>query len=360
MAYPYDDNSDDQNNQDIYNPDNPALNNQPANQQPFNTAPDTRYNDTSGQPQRAVDYSGWNTPYLPPTNPAQPASTVNPAASAAPFNYEAARDDWQGGGWDVSTPDAARRSAAAWAQKHGIPYNGSDTITLPNGGGQIDILGNFGGGAGNGRAIARNWTPAGGNGPNPGGSASGAAAGGGIAGMGSMFASSGLASNPLRDQLIQTLLKRSQQSLNVDAATDPNIRAQADPYRANVERSARNYLADQAERLGPGANIQGEARLAQERAGQASGLHEAGLIGKEIDARRQEIQDALNGALGALTADQEMMLRKELSYMNDATQRLGLQNQYDLGLRSNDLGLRHLGLQDWIAQNQDFYRRSGL
>lgn len=93
------------------------------------------------------------------------------AAPAAPFNYEGARDSWMGGGGPFASADEARAAAAQWAQEFGIPYDGGDTITLPNGGGQMDVVENFAGGAGNGRPMNRTWTPAGGNGPNPNGQA---------------------------------------------------------------------------------------------------------------------------------------------------------------------------------------------
>ena len=105
--------------------------------------------------------------YIPGYNPntgvvtpvSQGGGRPAPAASQ-PFNYEGARDAWMSGRYGTDEAGAAR-----WAAEFGVPYSGGDTITLPNGGGNIDIIGNFRGG---GRRAA-NWTPAGGNGPNPGG-----------------------------------------------------------------------------------------------------------------------------------------------------------------------------------------------
>lgn len=128
--------------------------------------------------------------------------------------------------------------------------------------------------------------------------------------------------------LLDQLVARSKQSLAVNR-NDPTIRAQADPYSANVERSSRNYLADMAEKAGPNANLQGEARMAAERSGQASGLFESQLIGRELDSRRTEIQNALSQMGSMLTSQQQMALQKELALINDSTQRLGIQSQQD-------------------------------
>lgn len=263
----------------------------------------------------------------------------SPAASAAPnpFNYEAARDSWMSGRYGVG-----KDAAAKWAADFGVTYDGSDTIRLPNGGGYIDIIGNFGGGAGNGQPMTNTWTPAGGNGPTPGGSA---AAGGGV---GSGGGGNTFAPGSQYNDLINLLVGRATQSLNIDR-NDPVIRAQADAYAANEERARRNYLADLAERSSPLANLQGETRMSAERVGQRTGDFEAQLMGRELDARRQEILSALQQWGSLLTADQQMQLQRELAQIDDATKRLGINqasNQFyaDLGQRANQFD-RNLGLQ---------------
>lgn len=144
--------------------------------------------------------------------------------------------------------------------------------------------------------------------------------------------------DPRMTDLINLLTNRSKQSLNIDAANDPMIRQQADPYSAQVERQKRDYLADLAEQSGPLANLRGETRLANERAGQAKGLFESQLVGRELESRRAEIQDALHQWGSLLSGEQSLALQRELSYLNDATQRLGLGLQNDQFMR--DLGLR--------------------
>jgi hypothetical protein len=154
------------------------------------------------------------------------------------------------------------------------------------------------------------------------------------------------------DQLYSTLMGRAGQSLNIDR-NDPIIRAQADAYSANEERARRNYLGDVAESSGPYANMRGEERMSAERLGQRTGSFEAELLGRELVARRNEIQEALNGALGVLTADQARQLQLELGLMDQAIreqqltltgrgldndlQRILLQNeQFGRGLRSEE------------------------
>lgn len=172
----------------------------------------------------------------------------------------------------------------------------------------------------------------------------GAGGGGGSASSSFSASSSGPQQGPLYDQLVQMLLQRAQQGLDVNRNSE-QIRTQADPYAANVERQKRNYLADLAEKGGPLANLGGETRLANERAGQASGLFESQLIGREIEARRTEIQDALTQLGSLLTEQQRMSLQRELAQLDDATRRLQIDQQArqfrdQLGLQYNQF--------DWL------------
>lgn len=148
--------------------------------------------------------------------------------------------------------------------------------------------------------------------------------------------------DPRLDQLYETLMGRVQQGLNVDR-NNPAIRGQADAFSANQERSRRNYLADTAEQLGPTANLRNESRMTAERAGQASGQFEAELMGREIAARRDEIQQALNNSQGLLTTEQQLALQNELSRMNDATQRFGIRTGDATQRRGQDINQNQFG-----------------
>lgn len=138
---------------------------------------------------------------------------------------------------------------------------------------------------------------------------------------------------------------------------DPNIKQQVEPYAAQIEREKRNYLADMAESEGPLANMRGESRVANEHAGQATGLFQSQLIGRELDAKRQEIQAALSQMGGMLTEQQQMALQKELSYLNDATQRYGIDSNANIAQGQLGLGRDQLGYNVGKS-DMDFWLRS--
>jgi hypothetical protein len=269
-----------------------------------------------------------------------------PQAQSNPFNYEAARDAWMSGRY--SKDEAGVRQ---WNSEYNAlrDYNGGDTGTLINGGGMIDLLGNFK----SGNNVTANWTPAGGNGL--GGTDGSGNAGGYGSGYTGFPPTSGLPTNPppppgVSKELYDMLLARAKQGTTIDR-NDSNIRQQVDPYAAAQERARRNYLADAAEQLGPTANLRGESRVAMERAGQATGAFEGQLIGRELENRRSEIQHALDSLGNRLTEDQRIALQKELGYLSDATQRYGIdsnerQNNAQVGLGRDRLGLDYSEL-DW-------------
>lgn len=156
---------------------------------------------------------------------------------------------------------------------------------------------------------------------------------------------------PRNDELYNLLIGRAQQGLALDR-NDPIIRAQADAYAANEERARRNYVSDAAERYGPLANIRGEERMAAERAGQRTGAFEAELLGRELQARRDEIAQSLSQLGSMLSDDQRLALTRELELLNLALREQGMglqQGQLDLGFA--DLGLRaeqQSAYWDWI------------
>lgn len=150
------------------------------------------------------------------------------------------------------------------------------------------------------------------------------------------------------DGLFSTLNTRAGQSLAVNA-NDPIIRNQTAAFRAQAERARRNYLSDTAEAAGPRANIQGERRMTSEKLGQSVGAFTADQVSRELTARRAEIASALSQMAGMLTGDQTRALQEKLASMDQAiaeanagTSRLNATNAYDLGLRSNNLGISNL------------------
>ena len=115
-------------------------------------------------------------------------------------------------------------------------------------------------------------------------------------------------------------------------------------------------MADAAERNGPFATgaTAGEARMLQERGGQAAGLFEAQLITQELTARREEILTALAALQGRMTEEQKLALQRELAQLDAQLQyaQLGQQqgqfadtlgfNIADREAYYNDLALRRM------------------
>ncbi len=285
--------------------------------------------------------------YIPQQNNTQPPPPVEPPPAPTrrgldPAKYAEARDDWMGGNWDISNQDAARNSAKAWADKWNVNYLGDDAVDLYGDGGSMDIIHNLK----SGQNMLRGWTPTGG----PGGSA---LPNNGPAPAAAPPAAAAAPSNippGISDELYQMLLSRAKQGTAIDK-NDPNIRQQVDPYAAAQERARRDYLADAAERSGPLVNLRGEQRLAMERAGQATGLFESQLIGRELENRRAEIIHALDSLGAKLSDDQRLALQKELGYLNDATQRYGIEANKGIAAGQLGLGQQQLGLSysqfDW-------------
>lgn len=162
----------------------------------------------------------------------------------------------------------------------------------------------------------------------------------------------GQASSPMVQALLDRLMQRGMAEPNTDP-NNPVIRNQVDAFRAEQERAQRNQLADLAERSGPYSNLRSEQRLAAETTGQNVSAFQANLIGQELQAQRAQITDALHQLGDTLTKEQQLELTQRLAEIDDATRRLGLSNQYDLGLQG-------LGLQGEQQANYWDAVRSGL
>lgn len=172
-----------------------------------------------------------------------------------------------------------------------------------------------------------------------------------------------LSNQALSNTVRSSYLQMAQQSKTPDK-NDPALRAQADAFGANVERQKRNYIADQAESLGPMATgaLRGQERMASERAGQAAGGFEAELVGREIQARRGEIMQSLQ-MLSSILSDQERMaLQRELAEMDAQLRRLGIET----GARADSARLgeqarqfdNQLGFQ--IGDREAYYNNQAL
>lgn len=152
---------------------------------------------------------------------------------------------------------------------------------------------------------------------------------------------------------------------------DPNVRAQSDAYSANQQRAARNSIADIAESQGPLANITAETRLANERAGQASGSFEAEVLARAQQQKAQEIQQYLSIWGGLIDSDKRAALERELATMQNSTQQQALGNQLSIAQMSNqtqntslnnqmDQFLKELALREANQNNTWEYQWSTL
>jgi len=241
----------------------------------------------------------------------------------------------------------ARRGASG---QTGSGPEGS-TVRAPS-----DIAKGFGPGGSNenpaGRGMARtnvaqSWLTSGGNTGYNG-------SGGGVSTGNGFMANQ----DPRAAELYQELIARSTER-PIDR-NDPIIRAQADAFSAQQDRSRRNYLSDTAEREGPYANLQGERRMAAERAGQASGAFEAQLMSRELMAEREKVAQALSGRLGMLSGDQQAALTERLAALDAEIRREGFALQGQGMFNQNDQFMRDLALRESNQNNYWDYNWAGF
>ena len=123
-----------------------------------------------------------------------------------------------------------------------------------------------------------------------------------------------------RDQLFQTLMDRSKQSLNVNPK-DPTIAANVNAFRAEQARGNQAALRQAAEGGGPMGNLNMERRMGAEKAAQATGGMQSQLMLNEMSARRTEIQNALTQMGNMLSDEQRNALQRELGLLDAAVKR---------------------------------------
>lgn len=147
----------------------------------------------------------------------------------------------------------------------------------------------------------------------------------------------------MRDALLRLL----NQDSSAPSIEDPTIKPQADTYAYSRNRSAQNERAALAERfafegLNPGGQGSGafdsSIQGGLENAGRDIAGYNAGLVGNEVQARRQNLMQALSlaQALGARTEAQQIQV--QLAQLDAALRQEGLtqqNNQYYSGLGFN-------------------------
>lgn len=177
--------------------------------------------------------------------------------------------------------------------------------------------------------------------------------GAGTAGAASSFlnpnptasSTSNLAGSGQSQDLVNLLMQRAQQSLNIDPTTDSIIKPQIDAARANSDRMNRSYMSQAAERGGPNSNTDAIGRSLAENSAQGITGLQSQLTQNELTSRRQEIQNALSESGSMLTSQQQMSLQQELGLINAQLQQSQQGNQ-------NDQFLATLGLN---SENQSNY-----
>lgn len=130
------------------------------------------------------------------------------------------------------------------------------------------------------------------------------------------------------DDLMSILKQRATQGLNINK-NDPIIRQQTDAYSAQQQQAERNALSAMAEKAGPSGNIGAETRAANEQVAQNTSAFTGQLMQNELQARRDEIQNALTQWQGLLTDEQKMDLERQLAEMDNALQYARLSEQKD-------------------------------
>lgn len=138
--------------------------------------------------------------------------------------------------------------------------------------------------------------------------------------------------NPAYKAMVSALMGRALSQPNV-SPDDPNIQASTAAYGADQTRAARDAVSSFAERGGSHMNTDAATLASGERAGQNTANFRGALVQKNIDGERAQIQAALNGAVGLLTAEQVSQLQQrdqELSAarFNADTSQVGWEDQY--------------------------------
>lgn len=152
----------------------------------------------------------------------------------------------------------------------------------------------------------------------------------------------------------------SQMTANpIPTVDDPAIAAQLSPFAAAQDRARRDEVRAGAESAFAGGQDYGnpEKMAAAERAGQSVGLRASDLVGKELGARRQQIQQALTQFGGTISDDQRRALEKRAQDLDNQIRTQGLAQTGQLGNREldirNQLGMGGLNIEMIRAMNQD-------
>ena len=149
----------------------------------------------------------------------------------------------------------------------------------------------------------------------------------------------GLANDPNANSLFNLLMSQASQSADV-LPTDPTVSAITNAGNTQLQRAATTLEQQDAEAQGSGANIGAQTAAAEENVGQQTSALQAQTMQSIMTQRIGEIETAMSGASGLLTAEQQMQLNQELTQLQDALQYAQLQEssyQFDNSPSTNPL-----------------------
>jgi hypothetical protein len=108
---------------------------------------------------------------------------------------------------------------------------------------------------------------------------------------------------------------------------DPAIKGQTDAYNVQDQRARMDYLRSLAEQQGPNGNIGAEGRASAEKVGQDVAGFQGTAIAHELQARRDEIAQALTSMQSMLSDEQKLAMQKQLDDLDNAVKYAQLNQQ---------------------------------
>lgn len=281
----------------------------PRGPTPLPGAPGTpvTYDGGTPNPGNPGDPVTYPTPPTPPTDPASGGDNWATKDYSDPNNI---RSYFQSQG--ITDPAQLDRLVNTWSTYHSQPWAKDSAYFFQRMSQENDLGGKNGGGGG-----------------------SGGSGGNGGAG-GAPIQTNPYEQDPMVKEAIRKLLERGQ---TMPTGNDPTIRAQFNPQDQAIQQGAARAKAGAAERaFGQGQVGAGANDLASGQIDQASSQNEAGLmgnlIGNELQARRQDVVNALGMAQG----EEKNALQQYLANLDAILRNQGLKNQNqqyydDLGFR---------------------------
>jgi hypothetical protein len=157
--------------------------------------------------------------------------------------------------------------------------------------------------------------------------------------------------SPIQQAFQGSLLSMFQKSQQPPSITDPALAAQSETFRAGQQRSAERQRSQLAERMahqgfasgGAGGALDAGIQQIGAQRGLNEATYDAGLVGNEVSARREELMQAMQLAASIGNQEAARELQKELSMLDIGLRGRGLDIQENLG--GQDVGLRKEAIQ---------------